>query len=133
MNPAPFGQQGAGANPLLQALMNQNSAPNPSMPQMNQAMPQTVAGGGNTNQLANQIAQLLQQQGRGGGLDANAINAMMKPDNSQQQKQAPQNGSYPTSYPASSSYDMYYNQNNPSSTNYGPTKDDADSKRYRPY
>jgi len=133
MNPAPFGQQGANANPLLQALMNQNSAPNPSMPQMNQAMPQTVAGGGNTNQLANQIAQLLQQQGRGGGLDANAINAMMKPDNSQQQKQTPQNGSYPTTYPASSSYDMYYNQNNPSSANYGPTKDDADSKRYRPY
>lgn len=131
MNPAPFGQQAGGANPLLQALMNQNSAPNPSMPQINQAMPQSV-GGGNTNQLASQIAQLLQQQG-GRGLDANAINAMMKPDNSQQQKPAPQNGSYPTTYPASTSYDMYYNQNNPSNTNYGPAKDDADSKRYRPY
>ena len=99
------------------------------MPQMNQ-VPQS-APGGNTNQLANQIAQLL--QGRAGGIDANALNAMIKPENNPQAAGKPQNGGYTTSYPTSSTYDMYYNQNNPPNSNYGPSKDDSDSKRYRPY
>ena len=86
----------------------------------------------NTNQLASQIAQLL--QGRG-PIDPNSLNALMKPDDNRQQQAAKPatNGSYSTSYPSTSTYDMYYNQSNSSSNNYGPVKDDSDSKRYRPY
>lgn len=109
--------------------MNQNSAPAQSLPPMNQQPPQAVPG--NTNQLANQIAQLLQQQGRG-AVDPSALNNLLKADGGAQPPKMENGGGYATAYPASSSYDMYYNQNNPSNS-YGPSKDNADAKRYRPY
>ena len=137
LNPSPYTQNAPAANPaLLQALMNQNSAPAqavPPIPQPQVQQPVSAGPGGNTNQLANQIAQLL--QGRG-GVDPNALNALIKPEGNSQSAAKPpaQNGNYSTSYPASSTYDMYYNQNNAQNTNnYGPSKEEGDSKRYRPY
>ncbi|XP_066921191.1 heterogeneous nuclear ribonucleoprotein A1-like 2 isoform X4 [Clytia hemisphaerica] len=136
LNPSPYAQNAPAANPaLLQALINQQSAPAqaaPPMPQPQVQQPVVAGPGGNTNQLANQIAQLL--QGRG-GVDPNALNALIKPEENRQGAAKPpaQNGSYSTSYPASSTYDMYYNQNNAPNANYGPAKEDGDNKRYRPY
>lgn len=142
LNPAPYAQQAA-ANPLLQALMNQHAAPAQPVPvpapitQHAIQQPAAAAAAGNTNlALANQIAQLL--QGRPGGIDpTSALNALMKQDDSRQPQAAKPatNGAYSTTYPTSSTYDMYYNQSNTNTNtgNYGPAKDDADSKRYRPY
>jgi len=127
LNPAAYAPQAAAAaNPLLQALMNQQSAP--AQPAPNPiAQPQQSAPANNTNQLASQIAQLLQAP--------NALNALIKSDDNRQAPPAKPatNGAYSTTYPTSSTYDMYYNQSNSSSNNYGPAKDEADSKRYRPY
>jgi hypothetical protein len=112
--------------------MTQNAPVQQPPPQLAQPqMQQAGAPNQNTNQLANQIAQLL--QGRG-GIDPNALNALMKPDADGQQVASKPNANgaaYSTSYPTSSTYDMYYNQSNTNNTNFGPSKDG--DKRYRPY
>lgn len=122
------------ANPLLQALIAQGGGPTaptahapspiapPSAPAAN---PQ--AAGGNTQAL-NQLAQLLQ----GRGIDPNALTALLKPEDRPQGAKNSTNGAYSTTYPSASTYDMYYNQSN-SSTSYGTAKEEPESKRYRPY
>lgn len=137
-NPAPYAQHSAATNPLLQALISQqgNQAQtlqqNPISQQPAMQQPAVAPPANNTQQLASQIAQLL--QGRG-AIDQNSLNALIKPDDNRQPQAAKPaaNGSYSTSYPTSSTYDMYYNQSNTGNTGYGPVKDDPESKRYRPY
>ena len=127
--PAQYNQQPV-ANPLLQALMNQSAQPVPQIAQP--PMQQAAVPNANTNQLANQIAQLL--QGRG-GIEANALNALIKPDTDVSQnasKPNPNGAAYSTAYPTSSTYDMYYNQSNTNNSNFGGPSKDGD-KRYRPY
>ena len=71
---------------------------------------------------------------QGRGIDPNTLTALLKPEDSvrgQSGKNA-SNGAYSTTYPSTSTYDMYYNQSN-SAGNYGSAKEDSDSKRFRPY
>lgn len=135
LNPTPPQYPPAATNPLLQALIGQ-AAPGAPAPQMPSPIapppsaPATQPGVGN-NQALNQLAMLLQ----GKGIDPNALSALLKPDDSSRQQQASKsssNGGYSTTYPSTSTYDMYYSQSNNANANYG-AKDDQESKRYRPY
>ena len=123
---------GAGAAPqstsniLLQALMNQQAAPAPA-PAAPVVAPVAPAPAGNTAALT-QLAQLLQ----GGGIDPNALVALLAPQQPETQATpasssvSKPNGSYSTSYPS-------YNYSNSQASNYGPSKDDDAKHSYRPY
>lgn len=124
------------ANPLLQALMGQGApgvhtthTPSPIAPPSVPSAAVSQPSGGN-NQALNQLAQLLQ----GRGIDPNALTALLKPEDSSRTpgSKSSSNGGYSTTYPSTSTYDMYYNQSNSSAT-YGATKEETDSKRFRPY
>ncbi|XP_057293936.1 heterogeneous nuclear ribonucleoprotein A/B-like [Hydractinia symbiolongicarpus] len=110
-------------NALLQALISQQHAAN-QPPPAPIAPPQAAPA--NTGAI-NQLAQLLQ-----GKIDPNALTALLKHEPDMRSGPKPANsGSYSTTYPPTSAYDLYYGQQN--SSNYGSSKDESDSKRYRPY
>ncbi|XP_002154409.1 uncharacterized protein LOC100213955 [Hydra vulgaris] len=116
-------------NTLLQALMNQAppavSLPGPIVPSAGLAHSSNAA---NANTI-NQLAQLL----NGKGIDVNALSVLLNKDQDTNRAPLKSNSGtpgYATGYPASSSYDMYYNSQ---SSQYGPSKEDEKRPAYRPY
>lgn len=121
-------------NPLLQALITQQSATPAQAPAAAPApaAPPAPAANTNTSGAISQLAQLL----HGRGIDPNTLTALLKQDQDSSrppaQTKSSANGGYPTSYPTTSAYDMYYGGQN-SSSGYVPSKDDDSKQRYRPY
>jgi len=120
-------------NTLLQALMSQHQAPAPVQAPIAPliAAPPASAAASNAGAI-NQLAQLL----NGRGIDPNTLSALLKQDQDPARpsatpaKAASSNG-YATTYPPTTAYDLYYNQQGTS--NYGPTKEDESKRGYRPY
>ena len=116
-------------NLLLQALANQQVAPVASV----MPMVAPIASGAPANNAATltQLAQLLQ----GGGLDPNALGALLKADPTMQRVPTIATGGasngYSTSYPSVSPQMYNYSHTQPS--NYGPAKYDDSKRGYRPY
>ena len=102
------------------------SLPGPIVPSAGLAHSSNAA---NANTIS-QLAQLL----NGKGIDVNTLSALLNKDQDASRAPIKSNSGtpgYATGYPASSSYDMYYNTQG---SQYGPSKEDNDKRpAYRPY